>query len=133
MINLRSGDRPHPTLRQYLSLYWLATDDKIDPGWTAWGWFKRNPFYNALATVIGVNHLPRITASTDAKGDSFPAYGLLFASTLCFRFGYLPVCLPWIAWRGLGVEGGIGWKMNGTASITLRRQGAKNATEVDPK
>ena len=134
MIHLRSGDRPHPTFKQYFHIKWLWTDDRMDEGWTDKGWFRRNPFCNCFQTVIGVNHLPRVTWSLQGEDSFLPGWGFQLGMTLTFRFGCIPVLLPMISYRGVDWEWLTGWKMNGGFSpLTFRRSHAKNATDAKPE
>ena len=133
MIIIRTPDRLRPTLKQYLSLKWWLADDRMDAGWTRKGWGWRNPMANAFHTIIGVNHLPRLTVGTNGI-DTYPVKNVQLGLTMTFRCrGLIPVLLPLMAFKLFGYEICIGWKFTGAfCPLSIRKEHAKNATDVKP-
>jgi hypothetical protein len=119
--------RKAPRFRDLINPVWYFSDDTQPingPSWTWSAWAKRNILSNFTSVVIGVGHLPHYF---HAEADTiWRADGKL---RLAWTSAWLRPWLPLLSWKSATRERCIGWKTDGSFSITWR---VKNAHEAQP-
>lgn len=121
----RTANRLPATILQAVNPFWLMSDVERNHNWPWWRWFLRNPFCNFHAVVIGVADCGR-TVYWSRSPWTFADSGINYGYTI-IDGGFLP--LPFVSYRGHGIECAIGWKTSGFFGYALRRANSPNATD----
>lgn len=121
--DIRPPNRPVPTFLQVINPWFWLCDTERNMKWSWWQWFKRNPFHNFKAVILGVSHKERTCYYK--CGWTYPPYGWNFGY-ITIKRSFLP--LPFIAHRGDKYEYALGWMTSGTFATTFRRENSPNAT-----
>ncbi len=114
--------RLSPTFLQAVNPVWWLSDTTPHPGWTWAQWFLRNPFSNLFSVGIGVAHRFRTFYSPDTATIWSPTGKPRVAWTWA-----IPWLLPLVSWQIKTREIALGWKPDGSFSLTYRALHAQEA------